>query len=131
MIQAVLTGGFPHVAMEWIAQNIVGIIVTIVGWFVGMATTVALVSWKISRELSSISASSHANGDKMEALAKALEQHETDFDMHIRDGSVHTTLEQRQAINARFDRIENSIQTGHATIEAKIDRVMDRLLTRA
>lgn len=108
--------------MEWLANNIVGMVLGAAGWL----STIMVVIWK----LSGIAATSRSNGERMEALAKAFKEHEDDFDRHTSDASVHTTFEQRMAINARFDRIESSIERGHANIESKIDRMTERLLNK-
>lgn len=82
--------------------------------------------WKISQAV----AASEANGEKVEALAKAFAEHTDELDEHRRDNNVHTTFEQRQAIYSRLDKIENSVQDGHNRIENKIDRLTEMVFKK-
>ncbi len=103
---------------DWVTNNI-GVVV---GWF----ATVCVFIWKMSR----IVEQSKANGEKMESLAKAFREHEMAFDGHASDGAIHTTFEYRQSINARLDKIETEVKDGHYRIDAKLDKLIDKLLVK-
>ena len=102
---------------EWLGENAIAAIGVLITWLVSIAGLI----WKISKWATL----TEATGDKVEALKLSFERHEHDLDGHVKDSSVHTTFEQRQAINARFDKIEHSIIDGHNRIENKVDRVLE------
>jgi len=105
---------------EWLEANLLGLIVAIVGWL----SSAAVLIWKLSQVVASIK----ETDNKVESLAKAFAEQGDDLYGHTADSSVHTTFEQRQAINARFDKIETSMTNGHNRIENKIDRLSERLM---
>lgn len=107
---------------EWLETNALGIIVAAVGW----GTSAAVLIWKLSR----VVRSSEETAKKVDALTQAFDEQRDDLHAHTMDSSVHTTFEQRQAINARFDKIESSMEAGHARIEAKLDRWAERIMSK-
>ncbi len=111
---------------EWLQENAVTIIIAVVGWFVSSIGAAAGVIWKISR----LVAVSEATGNEVKGLAVRFERHENDLDEHVRDATVHTTFEQRQAIYARFDKIERDLTEGHNRIENKLDKLTDWMMKR-
>ena len=104
---------------EWIEGNIIGIVSAAVTW----ASSVVVLVWKISQ----IVAGNKETANKVDSLTKAFAEHSEDLYSHTADSNVHTTFEQRQAINARFDRIEHTMNDGHNRIEIKIDRIYERI----
>lgn len=105
---------------EWLEANAVALTVAVFSW---LSSAAALI-WVLSQ----IAATSKANGVKIDKLAKDLEDHADDLDKHKTDQSIHTTFEFRQSVQARFDRLQDEMTIGHGAIEAKIDRMTDRLL---
>ena len=104
---------------EWIEANIISIVTVIAGWM----SSAAVLVWKLSQ----IVAGNKETANKVDSLTKAFAEHSEDLYSHTADSSVHTTFEQRQAINARFDRIETAMTDGHNRIEIKLDRLNERL----
>lgn len=104
---------------EYIEANFISILTILGGW---IASAVTLV-WKLSQ----IVAGNKETANKVDSLTKAFAEHSEDLYSHTADSNVHTTFEQRQAINARFDRIEHTMTDGHNRIEIKIDRIYERM----
>lgn len=107
---------------EWLGENAIAAIGLLLTWLVSIAGLI----WKISKW----AAATEATVDKVQALTIAFEKHENDLDGHVKDGNVHTTREQRQAINARFDKIERDLSDGHNRIENKLDKLTDWMMKR-
>jgi hypothetical protein len=107
---------------EWLENNAVSLAVAVFSWL----TSAGALVWALSQ----ISASSKANGEKLEDLAAAFEHHAKDFDKHKTDANVHTTFEFRQSIGGRLDRLEDEVKNGHERIESKIDRWAERIMQK-
>lgn len=105
---------------EYLEANLISIITIVGGW---IASAVTLV-WKLSQ----IVAGNKETANKVDSLTKAFAEHSEDLYSHTGDASVHTTFEQRQAINARFAELKHEMVDGHNRIENKIDKVIDRLM---
>lgn len=101
---------------EWLEQNALGIIVAFVGWL----SSAAVLIWN----LSTLVRSSKETAEKVDRLTDAIDKQSDDLHSHVADTAVHTTFEQRQAINARFDRIES----GNDRIEDKLDSLIQRFI---
>lgn len=87
---------------EWLEANAWAIVVAVVGWLISMGGLV----WKISKW----AAISEETGHKVEALTLAFRNHENDLEGHVKDTNVHTTLEQRQAINFQLTELGRAIK---------------------
>ncbi len=105
---------------EWFETNVLTIVSLLAGWLI----TAGGLIWK----LSGIAADTKSNGVKVEALAKAFEDHEDNFRAHESDTNVHSNFEYRQSVNARFAEIKHEMADGHNRIENKIDKLIDRLI---
>ncbi len=104
---------------EWVEANLVSIATVLVAWL----SSAAVLVWKLSQ----IVAGNKETANKVDSLTKAFAEHSEELYSHTTDSNVHTTFEQRQAINARFDRIEHTMTDGHNRIETKIDRLYERM----
>lgn len=111
---------------EIVEQNIVTIVLAVIGWAITMLGAVFVMVWRMSQAV----AASRNNGTMIEQLTNRFQAHEEDFDHHKSDDRVHTTFEYRQSVNARFDRIEDTMKEGHNRIENKIDAAMNALLRK-
>lgn len=100
---------------EYIEANLISIITILAGWIASAATLV----WKLSQ----IVAGNKETANKVDSLTKAFAEHSEDLYSHTADSNVHTTFEQRQAINARFGELKQELSDGHNRIENKIDRL--------
>ncbi len=107
---------------EWLEANLLGLVVALVGWL----SSAAVLIWKLSQVVASIK----ETDNKVESLAEAFAKQGDDLYGHTADSTVHTTFEQRQAINARFDKIERTMENGYNRIENKIDRWAEKMLNK-
>jgi len=91
---------------EWLQENAVTLFIAAVGWVITSMGTAAGLLWKISQAV----AFSKANGETVKALAVAFEKHTNEMDAHIKDLDMHTTLEQRQAINSQLSDLNRFVK---------------------
>lgn len=102
---------------------IIGLALTQFGSVIGIV-------WYISGRLTRIETNGTNNGAAVDKVDHKLDDHIEQFDKHIVDQSVHTTLEQRKDINRRIDTLDQTVKEGYKDLGQKIDRWAEIMLKK-